>query len=260
MGDADDLEPGSTVDTVRDDPAVVRGEVWVRDFALVTYRVPAARVQAVMPDRFEPQAFRDERGEWALVSATCFLNDQLGWAAGPSPRLTAYQATFRAYVRHGDRVGSFFFSSYLGTTPTTLGQKLGLADSRRAQFQVDIDRRDDGGYERYRAVMEADDGRSVLDVRAVDPPAALPPFRSGDEHVRFITHRLHGFSRSLAGPFVDAQVEHPVMSAFGGTLLQGRFPALDRLGLVPFHEQDVAYSVLVSPGTRFELLPPVPAT
>lgn len=250
---------GSDARTVRDDPTALRAEVWVRDFALVTYRVPPARLQGLVPTWLQPQTVDDPSGRtWALVSASSFLNDDLGWAGGPSPRICAHQATFRTYVRRGDDVGAYFFSSYLGTTTSTLLQRLGLADSRRATFHVDVERTPDGAYRTYRSEMDADDGRAVLHVTATEPPPATPPFASGDDHVRFITHRLHGWSTTLAGVVVDAQVEHPEMAAYGGRLLEGRFPALDRLGLVPFAEQADPYSVLVSPGTRFELLAPVP--
>lgn len=253
-----DVRPGSDPDTIRDDPRFLRGTVDVRDFALVTYRVPADRLAPHLPDALEAQTFEDEGRSWVFVTASCFLNERLRWAGAPSPRTTTYQSTYRTYVSHGRDVGAFFFTSYVETISGTFAQKLGLADTRQATFDVRIERDDELGYRSYRAEIDADDGHAVLDLRATDRPPVVPPFSSPQEHVRFITHRLHGYSYSLAGVPVNAQVEHDLMPAFGGELVEGRFPPLDRLELVEPAEQGRPHSVLVSPGVRFELLPPVP--
>jgi hypothetical protein len=254
-----DLEPGSDPASIRHDPRLLRAAVDVRDFALVTYLVPAERIRPHLPAGVRLQGFRDDDGrDQGFVTASCFRNHRLRWAGGPSPGMTLYQSTYRTYVRVGRDVGAFFFSSYVETVAGTWAQKLGLADTRRARFTVAITRGPRGGYPAYRAEMRADDGTAVLDVVATDEPAAVTPFGSPQEHVRFVTHRLHGYSRSLLGVPVEAQVEHPEMPAFGGRLVEGRFPSLERLRLVDRDGQARPHSVLVSPGVRFELLAPVP--
>lgn len=254
----DRLVAGSDASTVRDDPQFLRAEVEVCDFALITYVVPAERLAGRLPRGLELQTFETDGRRAAFVSASCFLNRDLRWAGGPSPRMTAHQSTYRTYVTRGEKVGSFFFSSYVGTALGTLGQKLGLADTRRARFTVDVERQPDGGYRSYSADIVADDGHTHLRLVAEDPPPRVAPFRTPGEHVRFITHRLHGFSYSVFGFPLDAQVEHAEMSAFGGRLVEGHFPPLTRLGLVHTNEQRDPHSVLVAPGTRFELLAPIP--
>jgi hypothetical protein len=260
-GDDGRPEPGSDSASIRDDPQLLRGEVEVRDFALVTYLVPPERLQPHLPDAVELQTFRDGAGRRrAFLSASCFHNEDLRWAGGPSPHMTVHQSTYRTYVRHGDDVGAFFLASYVGNASGTLGQRLGLADTREAVFDVTVTRAPDGGYASYRAEMAADDGVAVLHAEAVEQPTAIAPFASAEEHVRFITHRLHGYAYSLAGVPVDAQVEHAEMAAFSGRLIEGRFPPLVRLELLPYEEQADPYSVLITPGATFQLLPPVPLT
>lgn len=252
------LRPGSDAATIRNDPRVLRGQVDVVDFALVTYLVPAERLEGRLPRPLQPQTFDHDGGRMALVSASCFLNRELRWAGGPSPRLTAYQSTYRTYVTCGRDVGAFFFASYVSTAVGTWGQRLGLADTRRATFDVEMDLAPRGGYRTYRAVIAADDGRAHVELTADRPAEVIAPFTSPGEHVRFITHRLHGYSYSIVGIPVDAQVEHAEMAAFGGHVVDAHFPPLIRLGLVPAEEQHAPHSVLVSPGARFDLLAPAP--
>lgn len=252
--------PGSDRATVRDDPAVVRGEVDVRDFALITYLVPAERLESLLPAGTELQTFARDGASWAFVSASCFLNHELHWAGGPSPTWTFHQSTYRTYVRRGADVGTFFLASYVETLPAALGQKLGLADTRRARFDVDIDRDPAGGYRGYRVVIHAGGQRAHLELTATGSPGAPPPFGSAAEHVRFLTHRLHGYAYSLAGVPIDAQVVHGEMTAYGGHLGDAYFPPLEMRGLLDREQQQRPHSVLVSPGARFQLLAPIPLT
>ncbi|TVP67750.1 MAG: hypothetical protein EA340_09985 [Nitriliruptor sp.] len=252
------LALGSDPATVRDDPPAFRAELDVRDFALVTYLVPAERLASLLLPGLELQTVDRHETSWAFVSASCFLNHELRWAAGPSPTWTFYQSTYRTYVRRGEDVGTLFLASYVETLPATLGQKLGLANTQRARFAVDIDRDPSGGYRSYRAVIDAGDDRAHLEVSATEAPHAPEPFGSPDDHVRFLTHRLHGYAHAATGLPIDAQVEHDEMVAYGGRLLRAYFPPLDAMGLLDPTEQRRPYSVLVAPGVRFQLLAPIP--
>ena len=237
----------------------MRGEVDVCDLALITYLVPAERLERLLFAGLELQTITWDETSWAFVSASCFLNHEFRWTPGPSPTWTFHQSTYRTYVRRGADVGTFFLASYVETLPAALGQKLGLAETRTARFEVDIDRDPAGGYRHYRAAIHADKDRAHLELTATDPPAAPPPFDSADQHVRFLTHRLHGYAYSLVGAPIDAPVVHDEMAAYGGRLIDAYFPPLEVMGLVDPEQQRQPHSVLVAPGTRFQLLPPIPA-
>lgn len=157
-------------------------------------------------------------------------------------------------------MGTFFLASYVETLPAALGQKLGLADTRRARFDVDIDRDPAGGYRNYRAVIHAGRERAHLELAATRSAGAPPPFGSAAEHVRFLTHRLHGYAYSLAGVPIDAQVVHGEMTAYGGRLHDAHLPPLQAMGLLDREQQQRPHSVLVSPGARFQLLAPIPVS
>lgn len=245
-------------------PAMLRGRVEVRDFLLVTYAVPVERLHGQLhgdlhPD-LHPETVTDAQGrQRALVSATCFRNDRLRWAGGPGPTHDFHQSTFRSYVVHRRRgAGALFLASATSTVPSTIGQRLGLRDTRRGRFTVHTERTGDAGYARYAATIEQPVGVDELVAVATEPARAVPPFRSGREHVRFLTHRLHGYAVSLPGVWVDAPVLHREMAAFQGQLVRARLPSLDRLGLVGEAEWSRPFSVLVAPGATFDLLPPVP--
>lgn len=82
-------------------------------------------------------------------------------------------------------MGTFFVASYVETVPAAPCQELGLADTRRARFDGDIDRDPAGGYRNYRAAIQAGEERAHVELTATGSAGTPPPFGSTAEHVRF---------------------------------------------------------------------------
>jgi uncharacterized protein YqjF (DUF2071 family) len=238
---------------------ITTAQVDVQNFALITHAVPAERLQPLVPDRFQLETFVDGSGaEMGFISASTFCNRQIHWSAARYPAHDFDQSTFRTYVTHRGRRGAYFFATYVSTRLSFVGQSLVAANTRLAEFDVDIDR-DERGYRRYVSHARAGSEELQFELEAIELPTAKPLFASGEEHAQFITYRLHGYARPPVGGVTYGPIEHRHMDPWEGRLIEGRFDLWETMGLLPRDEWDSPFSVLVEPSVRFTLHPPRPA-
>lgn len=252
------LAPKDTITQHLTHPASFK--VTLRDFALVTHCVPAARVRACLPKQLELQTFRDEQtGEsFAFVSVGVFFNKNFRWSHGPERlSLNFYQATYRTYINHHGRNAAYFFKTYLETVPSYLLQRSAAHCARKAEFEVNA-ASDLHGYKNYSCVFKGREGVTQLELEARELPRARPPFRSGEELSQFLTYRLHGIFRSSIGIHTDQMVQHRRIYPWSGRLKSGRFDYWKKLGILSSEEALNPYSVLIEPSVEFTFFPPLP--
>ncbi len=231
-------------------------QVEIQNFALVSHLVPAERLRPHIPSQLRLETFGGPgRGESALVTTSCFCNRQLHWSLSRYPAVDFDQSTFRTYVTYKGRRGSYFFGTYVSTRLSFTVQSMLAAGSRRAEFDVAI-QGGDAGYPNYAASATTGDEHLRLELEATGRPEAKPPFRTGDEHAEYVTHRLHGFARSPFGWVTHGPIRHRRMKPWGGRLLDARLDFWTDLGILDADELVPAYSVLVEPRVRFTLFPP----
>lgn len=229
----------------------------VRNFALVTYDVPAERVARHLPDAYELETFGGPDGTRAFVTTTCFCNLDFRTALLPYPRHTFNESTYRTYVTRRGSKGVYFFGRYLGTPVAWSSQRLMARDTYAADFEVDV-KGSSEGFESYRCKAASTSGDTHLSLRAGDPPQPRGPFNSGEEHAQFLTYRLNGYYTSSAGIQAHMPVEHPRMDALEGSLDSGRADLWSNLEIVSTDEVNEPFSVLVVPGVTFRLYAPRP--
>ena len=230
----------------------------VENFALVTHKVPAARVEPHVPEKLSLQTFEEDGERVCLVSASCFCNGRFRVTGLPYPRLTFNESTYRIYVEYNGRQGVFFIGRYLGHPLAVAAQKTLHRDTWLADFDVTMERTE-RGYASYVCHATGDHGETSFAISAEDDPAARPPFGSAWDHTQFITYRLSGLFMSTLGVVGHMPVSHPHMNCIAGTLHAGRFDLWHELGILDLEEAHNAYSVLVAPSVPFTLHPPRPA-
>lgn len=230
----------------------------VENFALVTHRVPAARVRHHLPHIYELETFEDGTGEYCFVSATCFCNRNFHVNVLPRPLHTFNETTYRTYVSFKGRSGVYFFGRYLGTPLALIPQRVLNRDVFQAKFDLSVER-DSQGYVSYVCNASSSQGDTFFSLEATDEPPQKTPWASGEEHGQYLTYRLDGYFTSSIGFQAHSPVTHKRMRPFSGTLHEGRFELWDQLGIVPLEEANNPYSILVAPGTHFTLYPPRPA-
>ena len=230
----------------------------VEDFALVTHKVPAERVEPHVPDQLRLQTFTEDDGRYCLVSASCFCNRRFRVTGLAYPHLTFNESTYRIYVEYSGRQGVFFIGRYLGNPLAVTGQKTLHRDTWSADFDVSIER-SPNGYSSYVCHATSDRGETSFALTAEDDPTAHPPFASAWDHTQFITYRISGLFWSSLGPLGHMPVSHPHMNCVEGTLHAGRFDLWHELGILEPDEAHDAYSVLVASHVPFRLHPARPA-
>lgn len=229
----------------------------ITEFALVTHRVPAARVRRHLPARYVLQTFPYEGTEFCFVTTTCFCNGDFRPTATRWPRHTFNETTYRTYVVDKGRLGVYFFGRYLGSRTAYGMQRAVARDTWHGDFEVRIERAA-AGYASYVCRVASDHGDTAFSLEATDPPPALAPWPTGWDHEQFLTFRPEGFFTSSLGFQAHSPVEHERLQAWGGRLHGGRFDLWASLGIVPEDEAESPYSILVTPGTRFILHAPRP--
>lgn len=231
--------------------------VEVENFALVTHKVPAERVEPHVPDRLRLQTFDDGEGRYCLVSASCFCNRRFRITGLPFPHLSFNESTYRIYVEYNDRQGVFFIGRYLGHPLAVAGQKTLHRDTWLADFDVSIER-SAKGYSSYVCHATGDRGETSFALTAEDDPKARPPFGSAWDHAQFLTYRNSGLFMASVGPLGHMPVSHPHMTCVEGTLHAGRFDLWHEHDILDRDEAHEAYSVLVAPFVPFTLHPARP--
>ncbi len=231
--------------------------VEVRNFALLTYAVPADRVKRHLPSAYTLETFHRNRREHCLVSATCFCNHGFRWSGLPFPRLTFDEATYRVYVTHRGRQGVYFFRRFLSSPIAFAGQRALDARVGVARFEVET-RHDEDGYSLYTCSVRSGEVQNSFTVGASTVPLRKPPFASGEELAQHITYRLHGFFQTTAGFQGHMPVSHRRMTPWSGELVSARLDTWSALDIVRPEEVARPYSVLVEPAVSFVLHPPRP--
>lgn len=150
--------------------------------------------------------------------------------------------------------GAYFFGTYVSTKLSYVGQKMVAANTRLADFDVEVQGGAEG-YPTFDARVVAGDQQLMVQLEALERPAAKPPFASANEHAQFITYRLHGFARSPFGE-TYGPIDHRHMDPWSGRLREGRFDFWEHMGILELDEAGDVFSVLVEPSVRFTLHPP----
>jgi hypothetical protein len=231
--------------------------VEVRNFALITYAVPAERVRPRLPGPYTLETFHRNGQEQCLVSGTCFCNHDFRWSALPYPRLTFDEGTYRVYVTHRGRRGVYFFRRFLSSPVALVPQRVVDANVAVGVFDVET-RFDDSGYGLYTCCVQSGEAENSFTVRAGEVPPRKMPFASGDELAQHITYRTHGFFQTTAGLQGHMPVSHRRMAPWSGELVSARFDTWTQLGIVRAEEVSEPYSVLIEPAVNFLLHPPRP--
>lgn len=239
-------------------PAAVEAHVDLENFLMINHAVPAARVQAQLPDKLALETFEGADGrESCFVTTTCFCNRDLRWRLTKRPTHTFNQVTFRTYVTYGKARGLYFFGTYCDTISSFLWQGAMATGTKLARFEIETVK-DGRGYSRY--AVSARSGAEEVSWLAEGggEPEPIRPFASAYEHVQFIGFRLHGFSRNPFGFYTHGRVDHRKLRPFSGGLVEGRFDFWTRLGILEPGEYLSPASVLIEPHIRFTLMPPRP--
>jgi len=231
-------------------------------FAIVSYAVDPDRVRPLVPRRFEIDCLVDSPGGWlALVSMVPFEDQDFRFAAAPWLKYRFGQTNYRTYVTDretGERAVWFFGTTldswsvvvprYGWRMPWHLG---------RMRFDCAYDPAD-GRYSRYRMTTTSDWAPVELDLEDSGQPVGelrgMADFEAG---LVALTHPLVGVYARRGGGIGTYRIWHDRLQCNVGRCVRARIGLFDRLGLVPYTEQQAPHSVLIQHRTEFAIyLPP----
>ena len=230
----------------------------LRPVLLVTWAVPAARVQPRVPAPLTLETVAGADGApLALLTVAAVLNR--GAHVGLLPRLqtTFAQANYRTYVRAPDPGAPpsiYFFGNFVSgraawAIPWLVSPNVYYAPARMAG-RVPATR--DAPPWEVRFAMHGPLGPTVLEAggpcRPPDDPLFWPDAAAG---ARFLTHRLRGYVADRLGGLSYVPVEHLEMTPWTGTLQAGTCAPWQHWGLLTAAEVARPVSVLVQGTVAF---------
>ena len=148
------------------------------DFALISWAVDLDRLRSLLPAGIT----LDERNGHALVSMVAFLDREFHFRAAPFVRLSCGQVNYRAYVRHGDDVGVWFFGTTLDSRLVVVPRRLWQMPWYRSDMQIDSAWDGDRCRSRRARVASAW-GAADVTLRGTGVAAATPPEFVDDDTV-----------------------------------------------------------------------------
>jgi uncharacterized protein YqjF (DUF2071 family) len=230
----------------------------LRDFALVTFDVDAARLAAALPGGLRPEVRRlDDGQDRAFVSAVSFRDVDFRFRGAEAVKTSFDQTNYRAYVfgPDGGR-GVHFFETTLDSRLAVVPRRLWGMPWYGGRTTIEA-RWEDLRCVTYRHVCMGERNRVDAEFTGTDVPAGrLDGFADGEDAAVVLTHPLDGFYRLPDGRLGRYSVWHQRLRLTIGAAIRSRYAVFERLGLVAPGASP--HSVLLQPSVEFDVhLPPV---
>lgn len=244
------------------EPSGLDAETTLRHFALITYMVEPAQLRPLIHKRFHLDKIIDPQGhDRALISVVPFLDLDFRSALLPWPTWRFGQTNYRAYVRDG-QTGEhcvWFFGTALDSVTNLIPRYLWKLPWHKAKMQFDCDYNQQAGrYTSYKMTTKSQWASAEVSLKdsgqAVQSLTGFPSLETG---LVLLTHPLQGYFYRRDGALGSYSIWHDRLQPTVGTVLEARFPLLDRLGLLPAGDLSTIHSVLLQHSTNFTIyLPP----
>lgn len=220
----------------------------LRNLLFVIHTVAPERLRAVLPPGIEPDVRPTAEGPRGYL-ATVALE---AGAAFPYVLSGFRQVNYRIYVRHQSEPGVLFVRSWVSARAAAAVLNLAIPTEHAA---VDLAIDDAASpYARYR--VEARSGEHHLRLEAsADPAPQFPGFRSREETVQFLTHRLNGFAAGAhpkSGLSV-IRVSHPPMDPIPARVSVSTADQWTASGILTPEEATRPLLALIQPETQFDM-------
>lgn len=229
----------------------------LHDFLLVTWPVPAERLQGIVPPDLGIDLLPGEDGSLlAFVQVACYFWEDLHWSPLHLATLTEphHQVVCRVLTRRNNQRGVYNLRTYFSVDEVRNRHRILAKEVDSAQFQVHIAGNPaQGEYISYSLRAVGDRGQTRLEVRfpesgdAAAPPPS--PFHSFDDMVQFLSDRREQY---FSGPIRSAglgmiPVQHPPLQPRTGSLESARVSVFTDKKILTPEELLQPLSVLVQP-------------
>jgi hypothetical protein len=234
----------------------------LRDLLIVTYAVPVAKAQALLPDGLPLDKLPGPDGELTAFAQTlvAYYKDAR-WSPLPGTVGTSFhQIAYRLLVRRDGKRGAFELRTFTSDAERHITQRALNREADYARMSLYIDGNPARGtYRTYTIRAAGDTGKTELDAQVLlEAPAPPVPFGSREDMVAFLTARDEIYFRAAA-PKERVSVFPLQMGAFApvyGELIYARLTPWTDSGLLTAEEQAKPLSVLIQSAVPLISRPP----
>ncbi len=233
----------------------------LKNFAIITYAVPASRFKGVFPDRFELDKIVLGGQTMGLISVVPFIDVDFTSAVFPFPNFTMGQTNYRIYIIDKETKERCVW--FLGTTldSWTLAVPRFLWNLPWYAGKVCFDCRfneSSGLYEKYKMETKSNWAEASVELeQSPEDTLSFPGFPDTESALVYLTHPLAGFYYRRDRKLGTYRVWHKALEVKPATLKTASFKLLVELDIVNESEQQNPYSVLIEPLNEFTIyLPP----
>jgi len=253
----------------------------LRDYLLVTWAIPAARLRPHVPEELPLDVLPDASGNLlAFIQVVCYYHDNLHWSpVKGSDGASFHQITYRALTRYKGKRGVFDLRSYLSTDEARNALRVIAREADFARFAVHI--AGDpvrGTYDRYTIRAVGDRGQTNLDITFPQSPSepaagegsesesepqekAAPvatPFSRVEDMVHFLTQREEQYFATFLpkGSITLVPLRHEPLIPIHATLTTARASVFTDTGLLTTEELLRPIGVFVQPAVTVTAYPP----
>jgi hypothetical protein len=230
----------------------------LRDFALVTFVVDAARLTTLLPAELPPEVRQlDDGREAAFVSAVSFRDIDFRFAIAPLVRASFFQTNYRAYVRGADgRRAVFFFGTTLDSPLVVLPRIMWRMPWHGGRTRIESAWDVDGRCTTYSHRSTGSWGAADVELEGTGAPMGrLDGFADTDDAAVVLTHPLDGFFRRPDGELGRYSVWHKRLRPQLGVARKATYSVFEEAGLLS--QGAMPHSVLLQRSVEFDvLLPP----
>jgi uncharacterized protein YqjF (DUF2071 family) len=221
---------------------------WLDHFAIVSYLVDPARLDALLPDGLTADRVDVDGSRVGVVSAVSCVDRDFHFRALPWVTMSAGQIDYRAYVTDGDRRGVWFFGASLDSPLVVVARRLWSMPWHRDRVTIDaawLGR--DLGHLRLSAGPAW--GRAELELTGSVAPDADPLASRAA-----VTDPLLGWYAPRPDRLHRYQVWHPPLDLRPARVARARHEVFIGLGLVDDDQSPI--SALVQPTVALDVQTP----
>lgn len=237
---------------------LVDARTTLADFAIVSWTVDPAALQAQLAPGFEPDIRTlDDGSRCALVSAVPFRDLDFHFVGAPWCRVEMAQCNYRAYVLRNGRPCVWFFGTSLSRPWVHVPRLCWRLPWHAARTRFATSWEGDRCLS-YAVRTESSWAPLELDMEGTDEPMGrLDGFADAEDCLVRLTHPLDGYYWRTDGRVGTYAIWHAPLTLRRATVRMARVPLYERLGLVAAGQ--APHSALLQHRTDFLVrLPPKP--
>ncbi|AJQ95070.1 DUF2071 domain-containing protein [Gynuella sunshinyii] len=233
----------------------------LKNFAIITYAVPADRFKGLFPERFKLDVVDIDGQEMGLISVVPFIDVDFTSAVFPFPKFTMGQTNYRIYIidtQTGERC-VWFLGTTLDSWTLVVPRYLWNLPWHAGKVRFDCAFNESTGlYDKY--LMETSSNWAEASVELEQSGSDIfefPGFPDVESALVYLTHPLAGFYYRRDNKLGTYRVWHKALAVKPAKLKSAHFKLLSDLDIVKESEQIDPYSVLIEPINEFTIyLPP----